>query len=308
MLSSLLVSSLYWIIHDPRLIDAFDSAWGQLEEFGSDRLKLVSFGSLVKQPEPLVEVDESWGPFGPMCARDSTLGLFDDIFVVSLPWRMDRREDMERIRRDLGLNWTLVDATTSTQPAVLDILDNVRLLREGLAQSQEEPYFEWPDEWPEDFPIGSDFWTYDSETSALPPPESSDLSLSRIRSETTATSSEEEKSQPAPLTCATRNSTTGISFVPSLPTYMHLTPAKVACWHSHVRVIQDISTRLLAGLPNNSSCKGATLILEDDVDMEKDIGERLHALWPGLPSQWDIVFLGQFLIYACAITKFICIL
>jgi GR25 family glycosyltransferase involved in LPS biosynthesis len=35
------------------------------------------------------------------------------------------------------------------------------------------------------------------------------------------------------------------------------------------------------------------LVLEDDVDMELDIRQRLLGVWDSLPSVWDIVFLGR---------------
>ncbi|KAH7877754.1 uncharacterized protein C8R40DRAFT_1095048 [Lentinula edodes] len=36
-----------------------------------------------------------------------------------------------------------------------------------------------------------------------------------------------------------------------------------------------------------------SIILEDDIDMEKDIRRRLHRIWIDLPDDWDIVFLGH---------------
>ena len=39
-----------------------------------------------------------------------------------------------------------------------------------------------------------------------------------------------------------------------------------------------------------------TKILEDDVDIERDIRERLREAWSVLPDDWDIVFLGEWLV------------
>ncbi|KAJ3861601.1 hypothetical protein EV359DRAFT_66348 [Lentinula novae-zelandiae] len=36
-----------------------------------------------------------------------------------------------------------------------------------------------------------------------------------------------------------------------------------------------------------------SIILEDDIDMEKDIRRRLHRIWVNLPDDWDVVFLGH---------------
>jgi GR25 family glycosyltransferase involved in LPS biosynthesis len=69
-----------------------------------------------------------------------------------------------------------------------------------------------------------------------------------------------------------------------LPEYKILSLSRIACWHSHLSVIQRVSTHR----PNE-----VALILEDDVDMEEDITERLSAIWSLLPSNWDIVFLGE---------------
>ena len=51
----------------------------------------------------------------------------------------------------------------------------------------------------------------------------------------------------------------------------------------------DVSTNDLSrDMDGNSDSEGA----EDDVDMEWDIHDRLAALWPGLPEDWDILYLG----------------
>jgi hypothetical protein len=35
------------------------------------------------------------------------------------------------------------------------------------------------------------------------------------------------------------------------------------------------------------------IVVEDDVDIERDIHVRLATLWLALPENWDIVFLGK---------------
>ncbi|KAG1846729.1 hypothetical protein F4604DRAFT_1594870, partial [Suillus subluteus] len=35
------------------------------------------------------------------------------------------------------------------------------------------------------------------------------------------------------------------------------------------------------------------VLLEDDIDMEKGIEIRMHQVWPSLPHDWDMVFLGH---------------
>ncbi|KAJ3715202.1 hypothetical protein C8R42DRAFT_681972, partial [Lentinula raphanica] len=36
-----------------------------------------------------------------------------------------------------------------------------------------------------------------------------------------------------------------------------------------------------------------SIILEDDIDVEKDIRSRLRRIWNVLPNDWDVVFLGH---------------
>ena len=40
--------------------------------------------------------------------------------------------------------------------------------------------------------------------------------------------------------------------------------------------------------------KDVSIVLEDDVDMGWDIGERLNGVWNLLPAGWDIVFIGKY--------------
>ncbi|KAI8319635.1 hypothetical protein GQ54DRAFT_264971 [Martensiomyces pterosporus] len=63
----------------------------------------------------------------------------------------------------------------------------------------------------------------------------------------------------------------------------HTRPAERACMHSHMSVLKDI---VIHGYQR-------TLILEDDVDMEADIKDRLGDLLPHVPSTWDLLYLGH---------------
>ena len=72
---------------------------------------------------------------------------------------------------------------------------------------------------------------------------------------------------------------------------MLLTTAKLACWFSHLQVISRIA-RAESQNYAHESCMKVSLILEDDVDMELDIRERLEATWEILPKDWDILFIG----------------
>jgi hypothetical protein len=88
-------------------------------------------------------------------------------------------------------------------------------------------------------------------------------------------------SDPTSLACASGNNVLA-AFSPNLPLYSHLTAAKVACWYSHFQTIHEIA----------NGKDDAVLVLEDDVDIERDVKRRLEPLLDTLPSDWDIVYLG----------------
>ena len=230
-----------------------------------------------------------------------TLGVFSEIFVISRPSRLDRRATMERLRQSLALNWTIIDAISPDDPLLERIVGCVRLFR----QQSSRRVFEWPPD------LNASF----SETSVT------DL-LSRMRPSVLSTPCDAPFSinqggvfpltgsadsripggpsspfsqpsaplsyqpSPTPLTCAVTNHSDGVNFEPSLPAYMLLTSPKLACWYSHLRAIARFASRV-------DDLRGPALFLEDDVDMERDIGRRLDVLWHVLPSDWDIVFLGM---------------
>jgi GR25 family glycosyltransferase involved in LPS biosynthesis len=89
-----------------------------------------------------------------------------------------------------------------------------------------------------------------------------------------------------PLLCATEDNSVG-TYRPDLPEWEYLTPVRIACWYSHLSVIESIAND--ESLAEND----AAIVLEDDVDMERDIHTRLQHVWPQLPNDWDIVFLGE---------------
>ncbi|CAA7267312.1 unnamed protein product [Cyclocybe aegerita] len=200
---------------------------------------------------------------------DSSLGLgvADAIYVISLPARHDRRKDMEKIRLSLNLSWTYVDALPSANPLVGIMMQWITLVRNRppyLTRSDDSPS---PDKtsfsWPEDAETMNelDFWNVDPWPSLFGVPISSSLQ---------------------PLASATQDFTIA-SNASKLPEHLILTPSRVACWYSHLCVIQKIA----------NSGDSVSIILEDDIDMERDIHAHLRHIWPNLPPDWDIVFLGH---------------
>ncbi|KAF9561536.1 hypothetical protein CPC08DRAFT_688902 [Agrocybe pediades] len=198
------------------------------------------------------------------------MDLFDLIYVVSLADRLSRRDDMEKLRHALRLNWQYHDALPANDDLVLRISNSVSQIRlqhgYGIPQHQAPSVFAWPDDIDKLAKSRKelDLWSSDfhellfQEPPRLPYP---------------------------PLTCA-RNNFDITSYSSLLREHFILTPPRIACWHSHLTAIQKIAN-------NNSDRPGVALILEDDVDMEVDIVSQLSQLWPTLPADWDIVFVGH---------------
>ncbi|KAH8101413.1 hypothetical protein BXZ70DRAFT_91610 [Cristinia sonorae] len=273
-----LLSCVYWLVLIPGYMDMSLRLLQQLRPSSVERAKQIDFPE-ASSLDPQMKTAGNGAVDAFSGCDERAMGLFSDIFVVSLPGRMDRRADMERERQALAVNWTWVDATPSNDHIVQTILNEVRHLRDSLSRSNDSlPSFQWPVDM-DVFPLppfaGSDLWTAPTAASSgsplgVPPTAIAPVPL-------------------RPLTCAMQNSTVGPPYEPSLPPYMHLTPAKVACWYSHLQVIRKIAMDLNA----DTRCNQAALVLEDDVDMEKDIQERLHGIWTALPQGWDVIFLGH---------------
>ncbi|KAF8193500.1 hypothetical protein K438DRAFT_1828653 [Mycena galopus ATCC 62051] len=176
-------------------------------------------------------------------------------YVISLPRRTDRYQDMERPRT--RLQWTYAVVEDSQSPLVDVIMSQVRSLRQEALGKAEHPLnitVKLPFQWPSADISPTSF----GENPAPVPVPASDLK--------------------PPLTCATQNFTLS-PCSPRLPEYKILSRSRIACWHSHLSAIQRASTH---------ARDKAALILEDDVYMEADIKERLSSIWNLLPSDWDI--------------------
>lgn len=230
-----------------------------------------------------------------------TLGIASRIFVVSLPRRIDRREQMEILRTALGSRWVYVDAVESRSFSIQKIMDRVRSLREGsiaiktaanvpdaIMSTATMATFRWPQDidalsssmQPLSF-AGSELWTSSpiDVTKTDTPFATGGLSAKMVANLLTASA----------MTCATDD-----NIIPpltrGLPEYKILTLAKIACWSSHLSVIRRIVD---GGVTTDTAAEDdVSVILEDDVDMEWDIRERLVGVWNALPGGWDVVFLG----------------
>ncbi|KAF7794690.1 hypothetical protein EIP86_005828 [Pleurotus ostreatoroseus] len=221
----------------------------------------------------------SWPPY-----YDTSSEFFNNTFVVSLPSRMDRRVSMERLRQYISANWTYVDAVNAEDKEISWILECIRSMREGGAASTPTEEFVWPQEFDPN-PDVSHIDSLSNETfSWCPRPDTSTGSSPGI-------GTIGQRPELRPLTCATRNLTDGPPYSVALPPYMVLTPSKIACWRSHIQILERFASE---NTLSASSAHEIALILEDDVDMERDIRKRLHDLWANLSRvDWDMVFLVQ---------------
>ncbi|KDQ30174.1 hypothetical protein PLEOSDRAFT_1101179 [Pleurotus ostreatus PC15] len=110
-------------------------------------------------------------------------------------------------------------------------------------------------------------------------------SLHESLSEADVTNSSDSDSSP--LTCALEDNIIP-PYSADTPQHLLLTRSRIACWHSHLTAIRQIAM---------STSQYPSVILEDDIDMERDIRDRLHSIWHLLPEDWDIVFLGGLSFY-----------
>ncbi|KAN0138518.1 hypothetical protein V8E53_003506 [Lactarius tabidus] len=186
---------------------------------------------------------------------------------------------MDLLKDSLQVDWTYMDAVEANSSAVTAILQQVYILR---SQDAIFSVFDWPRDIDVEVhaqgplqPFGADFWT---------PPSSHDSA--NLASSLTFAHMPSAQSlatvDPPPLACAAGNNVSA-TFSSTLPFHRHLTAAKAACWHSHFQTIREVA----------NGEHEAVLVLEDDVDVERDIDRRLQALLGALPRDWDIVYLGH---------------
>jgi len=205
----------------------------------------------------------SWSDFNALRIsdpdRNATLAVAEKIYVLSLPHRSDRRQEMDKLKAALGLRWTYVDAMDTKNKLVGRILDSVWVIR-----ATNDYLFTWPADMP-------------PPNERISPWSPGFLSIPDIA----------PGSRPSdPMVCATENNTVA-SYDLDLPEVRILTPARVACWYSHLSVIEKVA--------NDRSLKNddVVIVLEDDLDMERDIHTRLRHVWTSLPKDWDMVYFGM---------------
>lgn len=248
------------------------------------------------------------------------------VYMISLSRRTDRRDRMMKLRAVTGLSWTFVDATDSSAEIVGRIMERVRWMRASVYLHAIDASFRgwWSDHQDEKLehsdtsPKGSELWELPPSDPAsadyvhpLPIPALPDqrpsleaatgntiprLGPARVSGQALKfaqdLSPNEDESSSRP---ATRVATkTFESRLPPLPYWRTLTRGTIACWHSHWSVIRAIASEKTQA----DTTDAGTIILEDDIDMESDIQQRISRLWEALPPDWDILFLGQWALQA----------
>jgi len=209
----------------------------------------------------------------------SHLGFAHATYVINLPHRDDRRKDMEKLRMALGLQWAYTDGVHLNSSLVRTTLDWVHTIRTGIPHILDESQSSFAEgiafAWPENIDhlagstVALEFWSNGHGVWPLP--------------------SAIPKGQPPSQTMASATKDFDISKnISALPEYLLLTEARVACWLGHLNAIHKIANSPM------SDDLDFSIILEDDVNMERDIDQQMKRLWPYLPPDWDVVYLGTF--------------
>lgn len=224
--------------------------------------------------------------------RNDRNDIFRNIQVISLPRRKDRRVSMEHLLGALSVNWTYVDAIEAHNSAVLKIMDCMRSRRARVVNASLPPDFAWPQNFPVDTPLTMANNIQDILCHLVDG--ALDFPADIVEKPKHATEIPDPLPELRPLTCATRNFTDGPAYDSSLPPHMLLTAAKIACWYSHLQVLERFAYASRA--KKDKQTDDVVLILEDDVNMERNILVTLPQLVQHLPDTWDMLFLGERLI------------
>ena len=204
-----------------------------------------------------------------------TLGVASDIFVISLQRRTDRRSGMLKLADIMHLNFTWVDAVDANDPDIAKIMQHVRAQRylESLSSFKPGSFKDAVTHSTPDGLFGSDLWTLNASDPRAATQNSNKLSVSRNLVDT-----------DVPIPCTKGSPFRPLAVPPGKPGKTTvLSKQMVACWHSHLQLI-----RRIVRAPEHR----VAIVFEDDVDLEWDVEARLVALWPYMPQDWDIVFLG----------------
>lgn len=209
---------------------------------------------------------------------------FDHVYVVSLPSRQDRRDQMRQIAAALQLNITFIDATLSSDPKITWIAEHVYDVRQQKAKhllstargksraDQQEPEVGG-------MGVGSVWLAMDGQRSRrgktlhLPPIPNWVAALYE------AVDADRQLHPQDPHFDVTAHLRDPIERIES----RQLNAAVLSTWFSHVE-----AWRLM-----QRNADKAALFLEDDIDMEWDFAARWASIDSKLPPDWHSVFAGH---------------
>ncbi|KAH9477871.1 hypothetical protein JR316_0010103 [Psilocybe cubensis] len=251
---------------------------------------MVLFMFLGKSPEITVHLEKQTQP--KQHAMTKPVDFIDkfQIYVVSLPGRGARKADMERLRGALGLQWKYYDATYSNSALIGKILHWVENVRAKLLSAIPSTDSDVSGS------LGNDDSYSDGDIHAEDvlfwPEYLEDIAQSNLEIpllDPLIWAQPVRRPPYEPLTCSEQDFYLLDKAPDEVPEYKRLTSGRVACWHSHLSVLHLHAN----SLPTASGKGSIALILEDDVDMERDIMQQMEFLWKDLPEDWDMVFLGH---------------
>lgn len=218
-------------------------------------------------------------------------GVASHVFIISLQRRADRRASLSPLLNAFGFvkhtNLTSISsysmATDASDPRIARIEQHVRWQRRKerqtiLSNISKPNIGSFEDSWSHGLDVawGSDYWGRTplrddaKDERYLPLPDLLDPDSDHTLLV--------EKGNPFNPHKHISNATLPVS----------LTRAMIACWYSHATLIRDIALKTRDGDGNQTF-----IILEDDIDFEWDIEERLVTLWKALPANWELVMLGH---------------
>jgi hypothetical protein len=233
-----------------------------------------------------------------LTSYSSTLGVASKIYVPSLEKRWDRRANMSLLARELGLDLHFTKAVDMHSSEITNIIDHVRWFRH-TPELVNAP-FSWPDTTPSSVSVLNRVQLLRAQGPDVPPP--------ALEGWLDAVPSESKVNETGPMAFNRDNNHAQV-WTSKTGDWQTISEAKIACWESHLRILRRVATlpRAKAWLadeedkkrgvasrgPRRVRAEDAVVVLEDDVDMEVDVKERLAGLWHALPAEWDIVFLGK---------------
>lgn len=217
-------------------------------------------------------------------AHSPTL-TFDHLYVLSLPWRTDRREQMSKLARALGVEITFVDAVSKEEPFIRWIAEQAVVVRKQrlrlMSKARKEPIDSLGG-----LTVGNTWLQQTADREGdVPFPELKTPSFPGFKNwidylehhDVAGTLDELVPENP------TLNVTEALWDPVELIAGRQVNEGVISTFWGHTRAMQQI-------LRNGDK---SALILEDDVDVEWDIERMWSRIHRRLPDDWDAALLGH---------------